>query len=147
MSSLFAEDDQRIRAVTSQECVTFKANENIYKIGQKRYRELAIKKGKRVNMVLDTERQFQSYVNEYCGKYNISDLTFTVDSGTKLIMHKSPKQKTLINVSQNKSNSETFINSMPFSDIMIKINGETEIKAHRCILVSRSPKFKAMLLS
>ena len=81
------------------EVMIFKAMENVWRKGDIRHSELALKKGKRVSLEFDKTRQFQSYVHEFCGKFNLKPESVRFSLGRKVVpMHKCPKYPVEIGV-------------------------------------------------
>jgi len=103
-------------------------------------------------------RQFQSYCYEFCGIVgsSYSTLRFLIggrDVNPEICLMSNCHVKVLHTSEFNlqppnslKTSFLTLLNSGIFSDITLKLDNEL-IKAHKCILVSRSPKFNAMFTS
>jgi len=82
------------------EHIIFKACQDLWRTGDIRHSELALKWGKRVSFDFDKEWTFNSYCFEFCGKYNlkIGSLKFLLNNSWKLPFHKCPKWPVEISV-------------------------------------------------
>lgn len=145
--------------------VVFFAGEDIFRDSIVGTRELAIKKYCKCKFDLDDSRTFESFCFEFCGLLNVRlcDIKFMIGR-KEVVMGRNVKKSCEILVSYNKfvqargvHNTQmsdyalgpaysSLLETGLFSDIEIKVNGET-LKAHKCILTARSEKFNVMLLS
>lgn len=113
----------------------------------------------RCRFTFDPQRTNISFCYEFCGLLNVQmkDLLFYLNG--KLL----PFQKNMVKpceiivfrtdaASQNVKSSNLLkpafsrmLSSEIYPDIQIALNGEEPIKAHKCVLMARSQKFKTML--
>ena len=103
-------------------------------------------------------RNFQSYCYEFCGIVGVSYSTVRfLIGGRDLSPENCIMSSTIVkvihtaefNLQPANSLKMSFVNlldSGAFSDVVIKVNNES-LKAHKCILASRSAKFEAMFSS
>ena len=145
--------------------MVFFAGEDLYRDNIVGTRELAIKKYCKCKLQYDDSRTYESYCWEFCGLLNIrfSDIKF-LQGRKEVAMQRNLKKPCEIYVYYQKQTSaqrhlkanQMFENALgpayfnlletgAYADYQIIVNGD-KIPCHKCILISRSEKFKVMLL-
>lgn len=120
------------------------------------HKELAMKKYCKCKFAFDAARNYQSYCFELCGLLNLlsKDVKFFINN-REVSLQRQIRKPCEIEVFHDVDSSKPENNSLKpafnqllenglYSDIDLVVNGVT-LKAHKCILISRSEKFKAML--
>ena len=136
--------------------VAFFSCDNLFRESLVGHRELAMKKGCKCKFAFDPQRTFQSYCYEFCGVLNIQmqELKFFLKD-REVPYQRQTRKPCTIHVYHFSASSKPESNSLKpafselfekgiYSDITLIVNGEA-IKAHRCVLIARSEKFRVML--
>lgn len=136
--------------------IIFEAAEDLY---SQTKGQILLLKSDTIKLCVQKPRKFHSYAHEFCG---ITGLCFKTlrflllgrDVSADLMVssccllkvyHTSDFAMTVSNPLKS-SLFQLFATGM-YSDLIIRLDGKTEIKAHKCILASRSSKFECMLSS
>lgn len=136
--------------------IIFEAAEDLY---SQTKGQILLLKSDTIKLCVQKPRKFASYAHEFCG---ITGLCFKTlrflllgrDVSADLVVSSCCLLKVYhtsdfaISVSNPLKSSlfQLFATGM-YSDLIIRLDGKTEIKAHKCILASRSSKFECMLNS
>lgn len=135
--------------------IVFEAAEDLYNTSKT---QVILLKNCSKTIPIMKPRNFQSYCYEFCGITGISYSTvrfliggrdFNPDScvmSSCLVKILHTTEFNLQAVNSLKTSFLNLLNTGGFSDITLHVNGES-IKAHKCILSSRSAKFNAMFTS
>ena len=139
--------------------VIFYASENLFRESFVGHRELAMKKYCKCKFTFDPQRTFQSYCFEFCGLLNLQhkDVKFYLGSREAPLQRLVRKACVIEVFNANANSTKSGANALQpafkelldkalYSDIELVVNGEP-IKAHKCVLMARSEKFKALVES
>eukprot|EP00347_Sterkiella_histriomuscorum_P021639 403333279 len=136
--------------------VVFYSCDNLFRESLVGHKELAMKKNCKCKFALDTNRNFQSYIYEFCGLLNVqmSEVKFFIKNREVPYQRQIRKPCTIEVYIHNQAQRQDqnslkiayseLLEKGNYSDIDLIVNGET-IKAHKCILIARSDKFRVML--
>ena len=134
--------------------IIFEAAEDLYSPSKG---QILLLKSNTMKISIQKPRKFNSYANEFCGLSGLSYKTLRflslgrdvlpdmVITSCCLLKVYHTSEFTLSVSNPLKSSLYSLYSTGSYSDVKIILNGKTELKAHKCILASRSTKFECML--